>query len=151
MSIDNSLIQGGGAKGLPRSMRAFYESLLEVVPDPDAPLAQYLQPGIYYPSDTFTDGTLPAYLAAPPFDAEVVAVAMVITRTITGAADVDFTIDGGPAIATLNTGAGTQGLLITAAVDPPAPIDINEVLAAEADGVSTGNSAVTVFATLRSR
>ncbi len=144
-------IRGGGAKGYPRGMREFYENLAAAVPDPADPLAQYLQPGVYYPSEMFTVAATPQYLSFAPFDAEITAVAFVVARAITGGpSDVDFTIDGTP-FHTLSTGAGTLGLAVSFVLPTPQALDAGEVLAAESDGTPTGNSAVTVFATVRSR
>ncbi len=151
VTIDNSFIRGGGAKGYPRGMNTFYESLLDVVPDPAAPLAQYLQPGVYYPSEMFTVVSTPQYLSFAPFDAEITAIAFAVARAITGGpSDVDFTIDGTP-FHTLSTGAGTLGLTVSFVLPTPQPLDAGELLAAESDGSPTGNSAITVFATVRSR
>lgn len=152
MSQFDDFIRGGSAKGLPRSMQQFYESLIAAVPDPADPLADYIQVAINYPADIFTTGTDEQYIAVAPWDGEITQLAIVNQRTITGGpAAVAFKIDGGSAIATLSTGAGTKGLVDPD--NPTTPYEINqgEVLTAESDGNATGNSTIMVFATLRSR
>lgn len=151
MSHYADLIRGGGSKGLPRAMHAFYESLLEAVPDPDAFLADYIQIAVLYPNALFVAGT-PQYVSIAPWNGEIVHVGMVNQRLVTGGPSVvSFKVDGGTAFATLNTGAGTVGLAIGADVDPPAEIDKGGLLSAESDGNGLGVSEVLVFATLRFR
>lgn len=133
----------GRGKGLRRSLAALFEALRSGA-------AAFMQPSVYYPSDTFVDGTIPAFLTLCPFVGEVTAVAVVVTRAITsGPSDVVFDI-GGTTISTLAVD-GAAGSIFTEVFDPPLQIDLNELLSAQSDGVATGNSAVTVFATVRGR
>ena len=76
------------------------------------------------------------------------------STTITGGpSDVDFNLIGGGAnpLATLNTGAGTAGLVVTNVFDPPLILEAGDIIVATSDGAATGNSEVTVFAEFRSR
>lgn len=145
MATIREAVRAGGAKGLPRSLKRFYELLADGLVD-------YLQPGVFYPAAMFTVAATPQYLSLAPWDGEITSVAFVVARAITGGpSDVEYKIDGGSAIATLSTGAGTQGLIVTEVFPTPIPFDEGELLTAESDGTPTGNSEVTVFANVRSR
>ena len=152
MSHFEEFIRQGSSKGMPRAMEAFYQSIANLIPEEEAFLADYIQLAVNYPAAIFVTGTDAQYMAVAPWDGEITQLAIVNQRTITGGpAAVAFKINGGSAIATLGTGAGTIGLVDSDLPATPYEIDQGEVLTAESDGNATGTSEIMVFATLRSR
>lgn len=88
-----------------------------------------------------------------PFDAKVVRVdAIINTAVVGGDTGIALKIDGGTAIDTLQTGAGTKGLIdsYTPAAADMEDIDEDSVLTATSDGTATAGD-VLLLITLQKR
>ena len=148
MTSVRDIIREGGAKGLPRSMKAFYDAL-----DSAGAFQDHTQVAINYPATIFTTGIDPQYLTIAPWDGEILGFALVNQSTITGSQSVvDFDIVGGGSnpIAQLDTQGGARGEIDSIVFATPVPISQSQIILGQSDGNATGLSTVMLFVTMRS-
>ena len=129
-------------------MGALYDAL-----DSLGGFSDHIQVSALYPVVLFVTGSDPQYLGVAPWDGEILGVALVNQRAITGSqSTVDFELVGGGAnpFAQLNTGDNNRGSADTLTFSTPIPILAGEVILGQSDGNATGNSEVMLFVSLRS-
>ena len=148
MTSVRDIIREGGAKGLPRSMKAFYDAL-----DSAGAFQDHIQVAVNYPSSVFTTGSDPQFLSVAPWDGEILGFALVNQSTITGSQSVvDFDIVGGASnpIAQLDTQGNTLGEIDTITFATPVPILQDQAIRGQSDGNAAGISTVMLFVSMRS-